>query len=577
MNVLDTFARSAIAEALGWSLLHFLWQGAIVAATAAVALKAFANARVRYAIACLALFSMPVIFAWTLWHSVPHGTPHVAGAAVAVRLAPAPVPDGDSSPDLAAYLRWASPLWLAGVLLIATYRAAAWIFAIRLRRRGTRTVPTEWIARLKTLSARIGVLRPVLLFESALAEVPVMIGWLRPAILVPLGMLVQLPADQVEAILLHELAHIRRADYLVSILQSAVEALLFYHPAVWWISGVMRAERENCCDDLVLASQADPHVYATALLSIEQGRSAFEPALAANNGDLLKRVRRVLRTSEARSSGFPAVVALALVLVAAVAFAGKPQSPPPQSQNELTGPFKKWVTEDVAYIITEAERKAFNALNTDDEREHFIQQFWDRRDPTPGTPQNEFRDEHYRRIAAANTRFADANLPGWKTDRGRIYITFGPPDEMEVHNTGDARKPYPFQQWLYRHLDGIGNNVIVEFDDKNHTGEFRMTMDPNPATGTPVPKPAPQAQLKVIATAPGELTATMPPQDASVAVRVTNASGLSVAWFDQTVSKSGAALLKKIQLPPGAYTVAIAIKNTATGESSTQSVNIEVK
>ena len=111
--------------------------------------------------------------------------------------------------------------------------------------------------------------QPVVLLESCLAEVPVVIGYLRPAILIPAGMLTGLPAAQIEAILLHELAHIRRADYLVALAQSAVEGLLFYHPAVWWISGVLRAERENCCDDFAIAIQGDPHAYATALATIE--------------------------------------------------------------------------------------------------------------------------------------------------------------------------------------------------------------------------------------------------------------------------------------------------------------------
>jgi len=158
-------------------------------------------------------------------------------------------------------------------------------------------------------------------------------------------------------------------------------------------------------------------------------------------------------------------------------------------RQELETPYKKWLNEDVSYIITDEERAAFKKLQTDDEREQFIENFWLRRDPTPDTIENEFKEEHYRRIAYANEHFA-SGIPGWKTDRGRIYITYGPPDEIEDHSSGGfyERPPeegggetstYPFQQWRYRYIDGIGNNVIIEFVDPTMSGEFRMTMDPS--------------------------------------------------------------------------------------------------
>jgi len=158
-------------------------------------------------------------------------------------------------------------------------------------------------------------------------------------------------------------------------------------------------------------------------------------------------------------------------------------------RQELASPYKKWLNEDVSYIITDEERSAFNKLQTDEEREQFIEQFWLRRDPSPDTEENEFKEEHYRRIAYANERFA-SGIPGWKTDRGRIYITFGPPDEIEDHSSGGfyERPPeegggetstFPFQQWRYRYIEGIGNNVIIEFVDTTMSGEFRMTSDPS--------------------------------------------------------------------------------------------------
>jgi len=158
-------------------------------------------------------------------------------------------------------------------------------------------------------------------------------------------------------------------------------------------------------------------------------------------------------------------------------------------RKELETPYKKWLNEDVIYIITDEERQAFKRLQTDEEREQFIEQFWLRRDPTPDTVENEFKEEHYRRIAYSNERFA-SGIPGWKTDRGRIYIMYGPPDEIESHPSGGSyERPmeegggetstYPFEQWRYRYLDGIGNNIIIEFVDPTMSGEYRMTMDPS--------------------------------------------------------------------------------------------------
>ena len=150
---------------------------------------------------------------------------------------------------------------------------------------------------------------------------------------------------------------------------------------------------------------------------------------------------------------------------------------------------RKWLDEDVSYIITNEERTAFKALKTDEEREQFIEQFWLRRDPTPDTVDNEFKEDHYARIAYANERFA-SGIPGWKTDRGRIYIIWGKPDEIESHPSGGTidrpieegggqTSTFPFEVWRYRYIEGIGNEVLLEFVDPSMSGEYRLTIDPN--------------------------------------------------------------------------------------------------
>src|SRR5213594_3355201 len=150
---------------------------------------------------------------------------------------------------------------------------------------------------------------------------------------------------------------------------------------------------------------------------------------------------------------------------------------------------KKWLDEDVSYIITSEERTTFKALKTDEEREQFIESFWLRRDPTTDTIDNEFKDDHYERIAYANEHFA-SGIPGWKTDRGRIYIMYGKPDEIESHPAGGAyERPsyegggststYPFENWWYRYIEGIGSDIEIEFVDPSGSGEYRIARSPN--------------------------------------------------------------------------------------------------
>jgi GWxTD domain-containing protein len=137
-------------------------------------------------------------------------------------------------------------------------------------------------------------------------------------------------------------------------------------------------------------------------------------------------------------------------------------------------PYEKWLNEDVVYIIADGERAAFEKLTTDQEREKFIEQFWVRRDPTPGTPENEFKAEHYRRIAGAMQRFGTASgKAGGQTDRGHVYILYGPPDELEAHPK-DAQRAYATQVWMYRRVAGLGNDLTITFLDATGGGDFQV-------------------------------------------------------------------------------------------------------
>ncbi|MEJ7623489.1 MAG: GWxTD domain-containing protein [Pyrinomonadaceae bacterium] len=191
-------------------------------------------------------------------------------------------------------------------------------------------------------------------------------------------------------------------------------------------------------------------------------------------------------------NSFRAILLAVTTLSAGVAIAQPPTSDKPvdvrdKVQNvkkEVKEAYKKWLDNDVAYIITDQEKRAFKALATDDERENFIENFWRRRDPNPDTEENEYREEYYERIAYANERFA-SGIPGWKTDRGKVYIAHGKPDSIESHPAGGSydrpsyegggsTTTYPFETWFYRHIEGVGDGLEIEFVDPSGTGEYRL-------------------------------------------------------------------------------------------------------
>jgi GWxTD domain-containing protein len=491
MMHLESWLQTPLAAAIGWTLFHSLWEGATIAALLAAILATTRSARARYAAASLAMCALLVSFGVTLFHLTPswHALSPARNSIVLPwnnRAAPADIPEAplrrvaDLLPGLLPRL---APFWMAGVILFYLRHLAGWAMTRRMRRTGVCRAPDFWQERLNALARRLRLARPVVLLESCLAGIPVVIGHARPVILMPVGLLAGLPAWQVESILLHELAHIRRCDYLVNLLETSVENLLFYHPVVWWISGVIRAEREHCCDDVAVALSGGAHLYAVALAALEQRRGGeMEIALAATGGDLVKRIRRLLIPMKAPSSALTPFVCSGILLIAAAVGLMAWQAPQDQPAPKVS-PFTKWLEEDVAYIILPEERATFLGLATDAERVQFIEQFWKRRDPTPDTPANEFKQEHYRRIAQANLRFPTAEgEAGWKTDRGRIYIKFGPPDEIDDHSNVEA-PAVPYIDWTYRFIDSAeikATNVKVEFVDPTRTHEFRMTSDPHP-------------------------------------------------------------------------------------------------
>jgi len=500
MRLLELVVGAPISEALGWTLVHLLWEGAIIAAALAAFLALVRSPRIRYVAACVALIAVVASFTITLIHFLPeHGRVPGPLNKMALPFGGRPSDAIGSYGDFRSFetfVPWIAPLWIIGVCLFYMWCVVAWFSLSRMRRRGACSAPALWQQLVTRLACELKVSRPVVLLESLLADTPMVLGHFRPIILVPLGFLAGLSPDQVEVILLHELAHIRRWDYLANVCQRLVEGLLFYHPAVWWISHVIRAERENCCDDAVVGLRGDAQGYARALTALEQNRvetwPTGEPVVAATGGNLMKRTKRLLYPKGPSGFWAPALAATVLLASTAMLMAARHVSAnashsAQQTDQSADNPWQKWLNEDVVYIITEQEKSAFEAVKTDEERQQFVEQFWVRRDPTPGTPENEFKEEYYRRIAFANKHWG-GNEPGWKTDRGRMYIKFGPPDEIDSHPAGgNYKRPesegggsvmtYPFEDWRYAHFEGLGS-LTIEFVDTSSTGDFRMTLDP---------------------------------------------------------------------------------------------------
>ncbi|MBJ6760589.1 M56 family metallopeptidase [Myxococcaceae bacterium JPH2] len=331
-------------ESLGWALLHSLWQGAVVAVLLAMALAAVGKnaARARYGFACAAMLTMLALPAVTAWHHAATSQGPVAESHVAPRArhavaqarpvvraeSPAVVEDGawmeQARTRVAENLPWLVLAWVLGVAVGSARLATGWLRVQRLARQAV-PAPEEWQARLDALSRRMGLRRAVRLLQSASLDVPAAVGWLSPVVLLPVTTLTGLPAKQLEMVLAHELAHIRRHDFAVNLAQVLVETLLFYHPAIWWMTRVVRVERENCCDDIAVASGGNSVSYARALTALESLRvlpmSEPTPALSALGGSLPQRVRRLIASPKARCSSRWVAGASVLTLVSSLAVA----------------------------------------------------------------------------------------------------------------------------------------------------------------------------------------------------------------------------------------------------------------
>lgn len=287
--------------ALGWALIHFLWQGALVGSLFAGGCWLLRNARpqARYILGLLCMGTLliaPFATWWTLLEQQSLAAPVIAWPDSTVATQAVAMTSGwDMALMFEQALPWVVLLWALGVLVMSGRVGINWYRMTRCTRVGVKPLPAEVMEKAAFLKALFGIRRGVEVLETTLLQVPTVLGWLRPVILLPTSSLVGLTPAQLELVIAHELGHIRRLDYLVNLFQVLVETLFYYHPVVGWISRRVRHEREQCCDDLVVARCGNRIEYAKALTNLESIRSGYiAPALAATEGKLVQRIERIV-------------------------------------------------------------------------------------------------------------------------------------------------------------------------------------------------------------------------------------------------------------------------------------------
>ncbi|GAB3505183.1 M56 family metallopeptidase [Pseudoxanthomonas daejeonensis] len=310
-----------LVPVLGRALLHFLWQGGLIGLLSALALQLLRNARpqLRYAVACLALLACVLLpmatVAWELADMAPGGPADMVplaglSAAPAAAFAGPALLAGPAEWGVDALLPWIVAAWAAGACALSLRMAAGVWWVYRLPLLPLPHIQQKWQQRVDALVARCGVRRTVTLRLVDEIDTPAAVGWWRPMVLLPVSLLSRLPADYLEALLAHELAHVRRHDYLVNLLQGLAEALLFYHPVTWWLSRRIRDEREHVADRIAAEAMGDPRRLALALAALADARTAPgllpQPALAAlgnHRGHLMSRIENLVRPGRVSSGG----------------------------------------------------------------------------------------------------------------------------------------------------------------------------------------------------------------------------------------------------------------------------------
>jgi GWxTD domain-containing protein len=411
-------------------------------------------------------------------------------------------------------------VWLGGAVAVLLVWFFRWLQIARIVRSADPLDASGKSSGIRILTSRAGM-------------EPGVFGIFRPVLLLPEGLARNLPAVQLEPIIAHEMFHVRGRDNLAAAMHTVVQALFWFHPLVWWLGNRLVDERERACDEAVLQSGHDPADYAEGILKVCKSNLMMPACVAGVSGsNLKKRIEVIMENRGTRGltpgkkllltvagagalivpvftgmmsaaqspisgvhatllpvvSQAPADHAATLPVIESATVARLPalqQTPVPAPQAGQTANGQQKWSDDVSIIImTDEERKAFQQLTDEEQRQNFIRNFWLARDPTPGTPANEFKAEYDRRVAYANEHFTtQSGTPGSQTDRGKMYILYGPPDAI-LPRTIDGSSPFgvirsaPIEMWNYRHIDGKGDNLVFEFVDRQTNGGYTLVYDP---------------------------------------------------------------------------------------------------
>lgn len=351
MDAIKEILSNDWANALGWTLLHSIWQSAMVFLIVVVVLRFLpaAFSRVRYAVSCAGLFLLFISSALTFTYFIPGEVEPMAihnGGTLPIEFAAYTMGDTPRGQALFSsvnsvvqtYMPFILAAWMAGFFLFAIRLSTGIWYTGRLREEST-PLENRWSIYIKEISEKLGIRRLVALAESPSVKSPMVIGYLKPVILIPAGMLTGLTTEQLETIFVHELAHIKRHDYLINFIQSFLETVFFFNPFVWILSNVIRREREYCCDDLVLRHHGGVRAYAYALTHLAEARlstQSFALSLAADKNQLLNRIRRIMEKSAKNHSGKTRILLPAVLLTGGllcISWLGIQQEKAPQADS----------------------------------------------------------------------------------------------------------------------------------------------------------------------------------------------------------------------------------------------------
>lgn len=338
MDIISQLISSEIIRAIGWTLINITWQGTAIALMLWILLKIFnkSSAQFKYTISLLSLVAIVALSTYNFYNSYQSSSPPnekidivlsngegiIDGLSQIINSASSPVSFIELFSvfvnRLDSYLPLIVNIWIVGIIFFMMKFFVGYVYLQRLKRDKVLNITDKWKEKFFRIESKLAIKKRIRYLESKVARIPLMLGYLKPVIIIPAGMLTGIPENQIEAIIAHELAHIRRNDYLVNILQIFIEIVFFYHPAVWFISSIIRSERENCCDDLALTACEGSLTYAKALVSVQElkpGKVYSAVAFSGQKKQLINRIKRMVMKTEMKSNVSDRIIATLIVSI----------------------------------------------------------------------------------------------------------------------------------------------------------------------------------------------------------------------------------------------------------------------